>query len=148
MGDKGKELVDKLIALKSEGKVAFETFDGLYISSIEDLIYKQPGDGLLYDLNRDAPTCLTWIAQEKESWVNNYAAGLVIEKLYADVLSARAEYEAMQRALGEAKMALFKASGYDVLNYRCPACGMYDEHSTECEFVKAIALIEVALRER
>ena len=99
MSEKGKELAAKLMALRKEGKVAFDTFDGLYVSNLEDLIYKQPADGLLYDLNRDPVTCLSWIEQEAKSWINNYAAGVVIEKLHADVLSTRLDIRRAMEAM-------------------------------------------------
>ena len=45
---------------------------------LEELI-AQPTQGLLYDLNRDSATVLTFIDDPK--WVNDYAVGLVITRL-------------------------------------------------------------------
>ena len=74
-----KEKFKKLILQKEkEGKIVFMTIDGPMVAGLEDFI-KQPTEGLLYDLNRDRVTVLTFIDNEK--WVNDFAVGLVIGKL-------------------------------------------------------------------
>lgn len=47
-----------------EGKVLYNTCDGLMEAKIEDLV-NQPTDGLLYDLNRDTATVLTNFDEQK-----------------------------------------------------------------------------------
>ena len=42
-------------------------------------MFNQPVDGLLYDLNRDEATIMTFIDSEK--WINDYACALVIRYL-------------------------------------------------------------------
>jgi hypothetical protein len=63
---------------EKEGKVVFMTPDGPYIVDLDDFI-SQPSEGILYDLNRDRLTVLTFIDDPK--WVNDYAVGLVIKRL-------------------------------------------------------------------
>ena len=70
-----KELV---LQKEKEGKIVFMTFDGPMEADLEEII-KQPTEGLLYDLNRDRATVLTFI--EDPRWVNDYACCLVISKL-------------------------------------------------------------------
>jgi len=73
--EKVKELV---LAKRAEGKVVFATFEGLMSADLEEFI-KQPAEGILYDLNRDGATVLTFIDDPK--WVNDFAVGIVIAKL-------------------------------------------------------------------
>lgn len=78
---KRKNLVDEILKKRKEGKIIFSTFDGFMEAKIGEIINNQPIDGLLYDLNRDLVTCLSWIAQPDSpiQWVNNAACGIVIE---------------------------------------------------------------------
>ena len=73
-----KELFDKLLKKKSEGKVVINTSEGLMIANVDDLI-KQPTEGLLYDLNRNFEVIATFLYNEK--WINDFACAVVIEKL-------------------------------------------------------------------
>lgn len=78
---KRKNLVDEILKKRKEGKIIFSTFDGFMEAKIDEIINDQPVDGLLYDLNRDLATCLSWI-QDPDSpiqWINNAACGIVIE---------------------------------------------------------------------
>ena len=61
-----------------KGNVVFMTIEGAQTCSIEEFI-KQPADGILYDLNRDEATILTFIQDQK--WVNDYATAKVIRLL-------------------------------------------------------------------
>jgi len=65
---------------EKEGKVVIITWDGLMFLDLEKII-KQPTEGLLYDLNRDKATVLTFINETPARWVNDYAVGLVIARL-------------------------------------------------------------------
>ena len=49
------EILDKVLALEADNKVAFMTVDGLKYSPIDEFV-KQPLEGQLYDVNRDRPT--------------------------------------------------------------------------------------------
>jgi len=77
MNEKEK-LRDLVLQKEKEGKIVLSTFDGLIEADLEEFI-KQPVEGLLYDLNRDRATVLTFIDDPK--WINDYAVGLVIAKL-------------------------------------------------------------------
>ena len=67
------------------------TIEGLMAVDLENFI-KQPTEGILYDLNRDRATVLTFMREGNPKWINDYAVGLVIAKLKEkwDVASARA----------------------------------------------------------
>lgn len=75
---------DKLVLLiqqkEKEGKVVFMTTEGPMVADLEKFL-KQPIEGILYDLNRDKPTVLTFMKQGNPKWINDYAVGLVIGKL-------------------------------------------------------------------
>lgn len=88
----------KKIVLEEEkkGNVVFMTFDGLMGASLEEIV-KQPVEGLLYDLNRDKVTILTFI--NKEKWINDYALSLVVAKLHAQNAELRTENADMREAL-------------------------------------------------
>jgi len=76
--DKLTDFKDLVLKKEKEGMIVFITFDGPKEVDLEKFI-KQPTEGILYDLNRDRATVLTFIEDPK--WVNDYAAGLVISKL-------------------------------------------------------------------
>jgi hypothetical protein len=61
-----------------EGRIVFRTIDGLMSANLDDFI-KQPIDGILYDLNRDEVTVMSFIDDPK--WVNDYAVAMTIRKL-------------------------------------------------------------------
>lgn len=69
---------DLVLEKETEGKLVFMTIEGPMVADVEEFI-KQPTEGILYDLNRDRATVLTFIDDEK--WVNDFAVGLVIAKL-------------------------------------------------------------------
>ena len=69
---------DMILQKEKEGKIVFMTIEGPMSVDLEEFI-KQPTEGLLYDLNRDRVTVLTFIDDVK--WVNDFAVGLVIAKL-------------------------------------------------------------------
>ena len=74
--------IEKIQALvlkkEKEGKVVINTIEGLQEIELAEFI-KQPAEGILYDLNKDKATVLTFIEDEK--WINDYACGLVITEL-------------------------------------------------------------------
>lgn len=69
---------DMVLEKEKEGKVVIAAFEGFREIDINDLV-NQPVDGILYDLNRNGETILTFIEDIK--WVNDYACNLVIKKL-------------------------------------------------------------------
>jgi len=79
MEDKKENKFRDLVLKKAgEGKIVFMTIDGPLEANLEEFI-KQPTDGLLYDLNRDRATVLSFIEDPK--WVNDFAVCQVIAKL-------------------------------------------------------------------
>ncbi len=65
-----------------QGNAVIRTMDGYELHPIQDLI-NQPVEGLLYDLNRDEASILTFIDDPK--WVNDYACMMVIRELKRQV---------------------------------------------------------------
>jgi len=74
-----KELKDFILAESKKGNIVYASFEGLYSVPIDDII-KQPVEGLLYDLNRDVATVLTFIEDPK--WINDFAVASVITALH------------------------------------------------------------------
>lgn len=62
-----------------EGFVTVSTFEGLMEAKITEII-KKPVDVLLYDLNRDFATILTYI-EINQKWINDYASSQIIVAL-------------------------------------------------------------------
>jgi len=75
-----QELIDYIVQKGKENTLVLNTIEGLVEVAIDKFV-EQPADGMLYDLNRDSATVLTFIDDEK--WVNDYAVGLVIKKLWS-----------------------------------------------------------------
>lgn len=73
-----EELIELLIRNTQAGRVTLDREDGLVSMPVDEFI-KQHADGILYDLNRDEATCLTFI--DKPTWINNYACAVVIKAL-------------------------------------------------------------------
>jgi len=61
-----------------KGNIVVNTHEGLMMAKLTEVI-NQPAEGLLYDLNRDEMTILTFIDDPK--WINDYACMAVIRKL-------------------------------------------------------------------
>ena len=73
-----KEIQELLLQKRKEGKLVLDTLEGFMEVDLNEFI-KQPAEGMLYDLNRDVVTILTFI--DKPTWINNFACMVVIEKL-------------------------------------------------------------------
>jgi len=71
-------LKDRILFEAERGNVVINTIEGLAVVPLDKII-EQPTEGLLYDLNRDRATILTFVNDEK--WINDFAVALVIEKL-------------------------------------------------------------------
>ena len=114
----GQEIFDEIREQEKQGNVVFETIDGFQGAKLDDFI-NQPTEGLLYDLNRDKPTCATWIKEDKESWINNYAVALVISRL--------------KERLSEYEKGLFVCPdcGYNVLGSEFLTGGKKDDDENE-----------------
>ena len=66
-----------------ENKVVLITIQGLVTHDIDNLIFSQPVDGLLWDLNRLEETSLTFMGNSK--WVNDFAVAQVIRRMSARI---------------------------------------------------------------
>jgi len=75
-----EENIKALVLRKAkEGKVCIMTIDGLMEADLDGFI-SQPTEGILYDLNRDRVTVLSFI-EGNPKWINDFAVGLVIGRL-------------------------------------------------------------------
>jgi len=77
-----ESLKEKILEEYKKGNIVIATGDGLQVAKLSEII-KQPTEGLLYDLNRDEATILTFIDNPK--WINDYAVCKVIRALKARV---------------------------------------------------------------
>ena len=73
---------DIVLAEYAKGNIVFAGIEGLKSMNINEFI-KQPAEGILYDLNRNEATVLTFIEDPK--WVNDYAVSKVITALKARI---------------------------------------------------------------
>ncbi len=73
-----ESIKEKVLAEYKKGNIVINTVDGLEVGPIEDFV-NQNTEGLLYDLNRDEATVLTFIDDPK--WINDYACIMVIREL-------------------------------------------------------------------
>lgn len=74
-----KECVKEIILKEyNEGNIVLISHNGLVKHKLDDFV-NQPIEGLLYDLNRDEATILTFIDDTK--WVNDFACAKVIREL-------------------------------------------------------------------
>jgi hypothetical protein len=69
---------DMILKEYEKGNIVVLGPEGAQVTSLKECV-KQHTDGLLYDLNRDEATVLTFINDPK--WVNDYAVAKVIREL-------------------------------------------------------------------
>ena len=72
------KISEKILAEYKNGNIVLNTPFGLHVDTMENII-NQTAEGLLYDLNRDEATIMTFIDDEK--WINDYACSMVIKYL-------------------------------------------------------------------
>lgn len=77
-----KTLKDKVLESYKKGNIVVAGVVGLREAKLSEFI-KQPIEGILYDLNRDEATILTFINDPK--WVNDYAVCQVIRALKSKI---------------------------------------------------------------
>ena len=75
---KNTKVRDLIFANEKDGRVVFNTIEGLMVAKLDEIIL-QPTEGLLYDLNRDRATVSAFLDDPK--WINDYACALVIGAL-------------------------------------------------------------------
>jgi hypothetical protein len=74
-----EDLKNVILDAWKDGYVVFASIDGLRKQKLEDFT-QQPLDGILYDINRNAATILTFIDDPK--WVNDFALTKLLEYYY------------------------------------------------------------------
>ena len=74
-----KTFRNKVLEDWNNGNLVFVDMEGLKSVKFEDFI-KQPLEGMLYDINRNAATILTLIDDPK--WVNDFALTKLLEYYY------------------------------------------------------------------
>ena len=72
------KISEKILYESKNGNIVINTTFGLRVCKIDEIV-NQPVDELLYDLNRDEATIMTFIDDEK--WINDYACSMVIKYL-------------------------------------------------------------------
>lgn len=104
------ELLEKILSLQSENKIAFMTIDGVQYGPIEDFV-NQPFEGQLYDLNRDRASLYTMANENKNKrWVNDLALVYLLEyrcdqirSLNADVVNLKSELNLTRKEVEKLK---------------------------------------------
>ena len=89
-----ESIKDRILEEYNKGNVVVSGFEGLQVTPLDEII-KQPVDGLLYDLNRDEATVLTFINNPK--WVNDYAVAKVIRLLKKRLEELESELSELQK---------------------------------------------------
>lgn len=74
-----KTFRDKLLEDWNNGNLVYADIEGLKSVKFKDFV-KQPLEGMLYDINRNAATILTFIDDPK--WVNDFALTKLLEYYY------------------------------------------------------------------
>ena len=70
---------DMVLSEWDKGNLVYADIEGLKSIKLGDFI-KQPLEGMLYDINRDSATILTFIDDPK--WVNDFALTKLLEYYY------------------------------------------------------------------
>lgn len=99
MSDKKKKWSEIVLEAKDDGRVVFLCIDEVLTAPVKEII-KQPADGLLWDLNRDEVTALSWMNKDGMiHWVNNFAVALVIRELKSQLEQLEEDYTMLQRGM-------------------------------------------------
>lgn len=87
--EKNNELLDKILSLQADNKVAFMTIDGLQYSPIDEFV-NQSVEGQLYDVNRDRATLYSMANENKNKrWINDLALVYMYEYANATIEEQR-----------------------------------------------------------
>lgn len=74
-----ESIKDMVLAEWEKGNLVYADIEGLKSIKLEEFV-KQPLDGMLYDINRDTATILTFLDDPK--WVNDFALTKLLEYYY------------------------------------------------------------------
>ena len=122
MSDK-KKYSELVLKEREKGNVVFIAIDEFRSAPVKDIV-AQPVDGLLWDLNRDEATALTFMDREGMiHWVNNFAVALVVRELKSQLTQLEAENDALRDKVWKA-LAPYIASedveyGEDEMEHLC-----------------------------
>ena len=86
-----KTLKEIILEEEKKDKVVFLTMDGPKSVDIDKFI-SQPTEGLLYDLNRNRSTVLTFIEEGNLKWINDFCVMKIITKL-KEMLEVKKDYD-------------------------------------------------------
>jgi predicted RNase H-like nuclease (RuvC/YqgF family) len=108
--EKNNELLDKVLSLQADNKIAFMTIDGLQGGPIEDFV-KQPIEGQLYDVNRDRATLYSMANENKNKrWINDLAlvymyeyANATIEEQHRHITNLECELDLTRKEIEKLK---------------------------------------------
>ena len=108
--EKNNELLDEILSLRADDKIAFMTIEGLRYGPIVDFV-KQPLEGQLYDVNRDKATLYAMANENKNKrWVNDLAlvylyeyANEVIEEQRKEIVNLKSELRLVKKDLENAQ---------------------------------------------
>lgn len=92
--EKYENFKNEVLEEYKKGNIVFMTIEGPTIAPLVEFL-KQPAEGILYDLNRDRLTVLTYINEEK--WVNDFAVSVVIEVLKKSLDEAEEKIKELEK---------------------------------------------------
>ena len=114
------EILDKVLALEADNKVAFMTVDGLKYSPIDEFV-KQPLERQLYDVNRDRATLYSMANENKNKrWINDLAlvymyeyANKTIEEQRRHITELECELDLTRKSIDKLKHHIVEISAKD-----------------------------------
>lgn len=114
------EILDKVLALQGDNKVAFMTVDGLKYSPIDEFV-KQPLEGQLYDVNRDRANLYSMANENKNKrWINDLAlvymyeyANKTIEEQRRHITELEYELDLTRKSIDKLKHRIVEISAKD-----------------------------------
>lgn len=96
-----KKFSELVLEEREKGNVVYLALDAILSAPVKEII-KQPVDGLLWDLNRDEATALTFMDREGMAhWVNNFAVALVIRELKSQLAKREDELDEEKEKTGK-----------------------------------------------
>ena len=114
------EILNKVLALQGDNKVAFMTVDGLKYSPIDEFV-TQPLEGQLYDVNRDRATLYSMANENKNKrWINDLAlvymyeyANKTIEEQRRHITELECELDLTRKSIEKLKHHIVELSTKD-----------------------------------
>ena len=100
-----REIVQQAIA---DGKICYRTEEGIYSMPMVEFV-QQPLEGMLYDINRDRATVMTFL--DDPEWVNNLALTELLEFYYNENIRLKKEIEQFRKVGKEMKGLIIEIDG-------------------------------------